>query len=65
MTMPNITDLISRGAAVKKLGIHPNGFDRRAKAAGLKRYRLIGDARVYYLRADIDKHFPQIVEVSS
>ena len=63
MTTPLRGDLISRGAAIKMLGIHPNGFDRRARRASLKRYRVIGDARVYYLRADIDKHFPQIVEV--
>jgi hypothetical protein len=54
VTAPTISDLISRQGAAQKLGIHVNSFDRLARELGLTRYRVLGDSRVHFLRADID-----------
>lgn len=57
-------DLVSRRAAAQQLGVHANTFDRWAAAAGLHRYRVVGDNRVFYRRAEIDEKYEPIVEVS-
>jgi hypothetical protein len=48
-------DLISRRAAAHLLDVHPNTLDRAAARAGLHKYRQLGDTKVYYLRADVEK----------
>lgn len=48
-------DLISRQSAAHRLGIHPNTFDHAAREAGLEKYRALGDSRVFYLRAEVEK----------
>lgn len=50
---PRREDLVSRKAAAKLLGIHPNTLDRAAAAAGLKKHRVLGDNQVFYLREGI------------
>jgi hypothetical protein len=48
-------DLISRRAAAHLLNIHANTLDRAARDAGLKKYRMRGDNKVYYLRSEIEQ----------
>lgn len=63
MSTPGREALITRQAAARQLGIHPNTMDKIAKDSGLSRYRLIGDTRIYFLRTDIAQIDP-IVEVA-
>lgn len=46
-------DLISRRAAAELLGIHANTLDRAAKQAGLRKYKVLGDNRIFYRRDEI------------
>jgi hypothetical protein len=57
MTAPPIRreDLISRQAAAHLLGIHRNTMDKAARDAGMKKHKVRGDNRVYYLRAEVEK----------
>lgn len=58
-------DLISRAAAIKHLDIPSYSFDRWAKRAGLTRYRVIGDNRVFYHRDDLNDLYNPIEIVES
>jgi hypothetical protein len=49
-----IEDLINRTDAAKHLGVHVNTLDRVARKAGMRRFRRRGDARVFFLRAEIE-----------
>lgn len=57
MTEPTIRreDLVSRKAAAKLLGIHPNTLDRAAAAAGLEKYRVVGDNQIFYRRDQLER----------
>lgn len=48
-------ELISRRAAAHLLDVHPNTLDRAARLAGLKKHKMLGDTKVYYLRSEIEK----------
>lgn len=65
MTHPTVLreELVSRRAAAEQLGIHANTFDRWAEGAGLTKYRVIGDNRIFYHRAEIDAKYVPVVEV--
>lgn len=56
-------DLISRQAAAKQLGIHPNTLDREARRVGLRKFRVRNDIRIFYLRAEIEAHANPIIEI--
>lgn len=65
MTAPPVSrdDLISRTAAAAQLGIHVNTLDREARRAGLRRFRVRGDNRVFFLRSEIDAQADPIIEI--
>jgi hypothetical protein len=65
VTAPPVSrdDLISRTAAAAQLGIHVNTLDREARRAGLRRFRVRGDNRIFFLRAEIDAHADPIIEI--
>lgn len=60
---PRREDLISRHSAASMLKLHPNTIDRIARDAGLRKFRLIGDNQVYFLRAEFEA-VPLIEEVT-
>lgn len=61
---PSRDDLISRHSIAAQLKLHPNTIDRIARDAGLRKFRLIGDNNVYFLRAEFES-VPLIEEVTS
>lgn len=57
-------DLISRQAAAKVLGCHPNSADRWLAEAGAKKYRVRGDRRIFYLRAAVEGCLDPVMEIA-
>jgi hypothetical protein len=61
---PRREDLISRHSAAALLKLHVNTIDRIARDAGLRKFRLIGDNQIYFLRTEFER-VPLIEEVTS
>jgi hypothetical protein len=59
---PRVEDLINRTDAAKLLKIHVNTLDREARKLGWRRFKRRGDARVFFLRADVES-LDLIVEI--
>lgn len=54
MTAPTVDQLISRKKAAEKLGIHVNTLDKAVRDAGIQRYRMLGDPRVFFRKEDVE-----------
>ena len=59
-----LEDLISRASAAALLRCHPNTLDREADKAGLRRFRVRGDSRVFFLRDEIEAHRNPVHEIA-